>query len=225
MFLLISSVAHDTVGVNREMGKSTVLHLKNGAKIYYVVHRKEEVGQMKTESKDTLLQIARDAITCYLEGRVPSKLQDLDTELLQKLGAFITLQKGEQLRGCVGQIVSDKPLYKTVSEAAIAAATRDPRFHQVNLSEMPELTIEISVLAPLQPLEHIEALEIGVHGLYIKDDVQSGLLLPQVATAHNWNRIQFLQQVCKKAQLPGEAWQDPETEIYLFSSQVFREKH
>ena len=180
---------------------------------------------MKTESKDLLLQIARDAITCYLEDRIPSRLRDLDTEILQKLGAFITLQKGGQLRGCVGQIVSDKPLYETVSEAAIAAATRDPRFHQVDLSEMPALTIEISVLTPLQPLERLEDLKIGVHGLYVKDDVHSGLLLPQVATAYNWNHIQFLQQVCKKAQLPKEAWQDPETEIYLFSSQVFGEKH
>jgi AmmeMemoRadiSam system protein A len=128
------------------------------------------------------------------------------------------------LRGCVGQIVSDKPLYETVAEAAIAAATRDPRFHRANLSEMPELEIEISVLTPLQPLERIEDLEIGVHGLYIKHGEHSGLLLPQVATAHNWNRTQFLQQACKKAKLPEEAWQDSETEIYLFGSQVFGEE-
>jgi AmmeMemoRadiSam system protein A len=127
------------------------------------------------------------------------------------------------LRGCVGQIVSDKPLYETVAEAAIAAATRDPRFHQANLSEMPELEIEISVLTPLQPLERIEDLEIGVHGLYIKDGVHSGLLLPQVATAHNWNRTQFLQQACKKAKIREDTWQDSETEVYLFSSQVVGE--
>ena len=180
---------------------------------------------MKVESQGTLLQIARDAIACHLEDRIPSKFQTSETELLQKSGAFVTLRKGGQLRGCVGQIVSDKPLYETVAEAAIAAATRDPRFHRVTPSEISELEIEISVLTPLQPLERIEDLEIGVHGLYIKDSVHSGLLLPQVATAHNWNRIQFLQQTCKKAQLPEEAWQDPETEIYLFSSQVFGEKH
>lgn len=178
---------------------------------------------MNVASKDTLLQIARNAITCHLEDRIPSKLPGLDAKLLQKSGAFVTLQKGEQLRGCVGQITSDKPLYETVAQTAIAAATCDPRFHQVDLLEMPELTIEISVLTSLQPLEHLEDLEIGVHGLYIKNDTYSGLLLPQVATAYNWDRTQFLQQVCKKAQLPEEAWQDPETEIYLFSSQVFGE--
>ena len=224
MFLLISSVAHETVSVNEEMGKSLALHLKNGEMNRNVVGEKEGVGQMKIESQGLLLQIARDAITCHLEDRISSKLQGLDAELLQKSGAFVTLHKGGQLRGCVGQIVSDKPLYETVAEAAIAAATRDPRFHQANLSEMPELEIEISVLTPLQPLERIEDLEIGVHGLYIKDGVHSGLLLPQVATAHNWNRTQFLQQACKKAKLPEEIWQDSETEIYLFGSQVFGEE-
>ena len=179
---------------------------------------------MKIESQSLLLQIARDALICHLEDRIPSKLQGLDAELLQRSGAFATLHKGRQLRGCVGQIVSDKPLYETVTEAVIAAATRDPRFYRVNLSEMPELKIEISVLTPLQPLEQIEDLEIGIHGVYIKDGEHSGLLLPQVATAHNWNRTQFLQQACKKAKLPEDAWQDPETEIYLFSSQIFGEE-
>ena len=224
MFLLISSVAHDTASVNEEMGKSLALHLKNGEMNRNVVGEKEGAGQMKIESQGLLLQIARDAIACHLEDRIPSKLQGLDADLLQKSGAFVTWHKGGQLRGCVGQIVSDKPLYETVAEAAIAAATRDPRFHRANLSEMPELAIEISVLTPLQPLERIEDLEIGVHGLYIKDGVHSGLLLPQVATAHNWNRTQFLQQTCKKAKLPEEAWQDSETEIYLFGSQVFGEE-
>lgn len=179
---------------------------------------------MKVESQGTLLQIARNAIVCHLEGRIPSKLQGSEVELLQKSGVFVSLHKGGQLRGCVGQIVSDKPLYATVAEAAIAAATRDPRFHRVNLSEIPELKIEISILTPLQPLERMEDLEIGVHGLYIKNGEHDGLLLPQVATAHNWNRTQFLQQTCKKAQLPEDAWQNPEAEIYLFNSQVFGEE-
>ena len=175
---------------------------------------------MTAESQRLLLQIARGAIACHLENRKPSKYQDLDAELLQKSGAFITLHKAGQLRGCVGYIVSNKPLYETIVEAAVAVATRDPRFHRLNLSEMPTLPIEISVLTPFQPLKRIEDLEIGVHGLYIKHGVHSGLLLPQVATTHNWNRTQFLQQACKKAKLPEDAWQGSETEVYLFSSQV-----
>ena len=219
MFLLVSSVAHDTVSVNEEMGKS----LKNREMDHNVVLKEGRAVQMKVESQGLLLQIAREALACHFEGRILSKFQGSEPELSQKSGAFVTLHKGGQLRGCVGHIVSDKPLYETVAEAAIAAATRDPRFHRVNLSEMLELKIEISVLTPLQPLERIEDLEIGVHGLYIKHGEHSGLLLPQVAMTHNWNRTEFLQQTCKKAQLSKDAWQAPETEIYLFSSQVFGE--
>ncbi len=124
------------------------------------------------------------------------------------------------MRGCVDHIVSDKPLYETVTEAAIAEATHDPRFRRVKPSEIPKFKIENSVLTPLQPLECVEDLEIGIHGLYIKHGVHSGLLLPQVTTVHNWNRTQFLQGACEKAQLSEDAWQDPETEIYLFSSQI-----
>ena len=182
---------------------------------------KEEVRRITVESQGLLLQIARDAIICHLEGRIPSQFQGSEAELLQKSGTFVTLHKAGKLRGCVGHIASDEPLHETVAEAAVAAATRDPRFNRVDLLEMPELEIVISVLTPLQPLERIEDLEIGVHGLYIKHGVHSGLLLPQVATTHDWNRAQFLQQACKKAQLPEEAWQDSETEMYLFSSQVF----
>ena len=231
MLLLISSVAHDTVGVNKEnkgtMDNVDISSEKWGSTPQYCTidcgSEKEEARQMTIESQRLLLQIARDAIACHLEDRKPSKYQGLDAELLQKSGAFVTLHKAGQLRGCVDYIVSNKPLYETIAEAAVAAATRDPRFHRLNLSEMPTLAIEISVLTPLQPLKRIEDLEIGVHGLYIKHGVHSGLLLPQVATAHNWNRTRFLQQICKKAQLSEEAWQNPKTEIYLFSTQVFGE--
>ncbi|RKU08747.1 hypothetical protein C6502_14335 [Candidatus Poribacteria bacterium] len=99
MFLLISSVAHDMVSVNEEMDKTP----KNGEMKRDVLRKKEEASQMKIESQGTLLQIARDAIIYYLEDRIPSKLQGLDAELLQKLGAFVTLHKRGQLRGCVGQ--------------------------------------------------------------------------------------------------------------------------
>ena len=127
MFLLISSVAHETVSVNKEMGKSLALHLKNGEMNRNVVGEKEGAGQMKIESQGLLLQIARDAITCHLEDRIPSKLQGLGAELLQRLGAFVTLHKGGQLRGCVGQIVSDNPLYETVAAAAIGRTSQKCR--------------------------------------------------------------------------------------------------
>ena len=204
------------------MGKSLALHLENGEMNRNVLPKKEEAMEKKTEPQNLLLQIARDAIVCHLEDRISSKLEGLDAELLQRSGALVTLHKEGRLRGCVGQIVSDKLSYETVAKAASAAATRDPRFHKASLSEIPQLEIEISVLTSLQPLERIEDLEIGIHSLYIKDGERIGLLLPQVATAHNWDRTQFLQQACNKAKLPEEAWQD--SEMYLFSSQAFEEE-
>ena len=175
------------------------------------------------ESQRLLLKIARDAIGAHLSNSAPPKLQITDANLLQECGAFVTLHKAGKLRGCIGYIVSDKPLHRTVAEVAIAAATRDPRFKRVTYEEMSEITLEISVLTPLQRLHHIEEIKIGVHGLYIKHGRQSGLLLPQVATEYGWDGIQFLQQTCRKAHLPDDAWQEPGVEIYLFSAQVFGE--
>ncbi len=178
---------------------------------------------LSNELQGLLLKIARDAIESHLRGRIPSKFQVSETNLLQKCGAFVTLHKAGKLRGCVGHLVSDKPLYETVAEVAVSAATRDSRFNRVTLPEMSEIKLGISVLTPLQRLEHIEEIEIGVHGLYIRHSGQSGLLLPQVVTTYGWNRTQFLQQTCIKAGLPEKAWQEPEAKVYLFRSQVFGE--
>ena len=128
------------------------------------------------------------------------------------------------MSGCVGQIVSDKPLYETVAEAVIAAAPRDPCFHRMNLSELPELEIEIPVLTAPQPLERIEDLEIGVTACISNMVSTADCYCRKLRQRTTWNRTEFLQQTCKKAKLPEETWQDPETEIYLFSSQVFGEE-
>ena len=178
---------------------------------------------LSVESQQLLLKIARNAIECGLNGSVPSKFQITDAELLQKRGAFVTLHKAGKLRGCIGYVVSDRLLHQAVADAAVAAATRDPRFKRVTIEEMSEITLEISALTSLQRLHHIEELQIGVHGLYIKHQGQSGLLLPQVATEYGWERTQFLQQTCRKAGLPLDAWSEPKAELYIFGAQVFGE--
>ena len=183
----------------------------------------ESSHSLSIESQRLLLQIAREAIGAHLSNNIPPKLQITDADLLQECGAFVTLHKAGKLRGCIGYTVSHKPLYETVAEVAIAAATRDPRFKRVTYEEMSEITLEVSVLTPLQRLHHSGEIKIGIHGLYIKHGGQSGLLLPQVATAYGWDHIQFLQQTCRKAHLPENAWKEPGVEIYLFSAQVFGE--
>jgi len=113
------------------------------------------------------------------------------------------------------------PLYKTVKEMAVQAAFADPRFSPLNPDELAELDLEISVLTPLERIDDPSQIEIGKHGLLIRKKSHSGLLLPQVATEHGWDPYQFLEWTCRKASLPPEAWRDSETEIFVFSADIF----
>jgi AmmeMemoRadiSam system protein A len=183
----------------------------------------ENAGALSEASKQLLLKIARDAITAHLEKRPPTQFKIEDRELLRNQGAFVTLHKEKQLRGCIGHVISYQPLYKTVAEVAVAAATRDPRFPPLALEETPAIELEISVLSPLERVGRIEEIEVGVHGLYLKRGDKSGLLLPQVAVEYGWNREQFLEHTCKKAWLEKDAWRDAKTEIYRFSASIFSE--
>ncbi len=133
----------------------------------------------------------------------------------------MTLKRGNMLRGCIGTIEPLNPLYETVAEMAIASAVRDPRFPPLSLEELPFVTIEISVLSPLEKVENIEEIETGKHGLLVRRGFFSGLLLPQVATEYGWDRETFLEHTCLKAGLPPSAWQDERTEIYKFTAEVF----
>jgi len=189
----------------------------------------KEMGQRKagislglTEGeKKTLRQIAQSAIEGRLKGARPAKVEAL-TEILKEMrGAFVSLHKRGQLRGCIGHIQGTKPLYQTVEEMAAAAAFEDPRFNPVAVEELKELELEISVLTPLRRIQDIAEIEVGKHGIYIKKGFHSGLLLPQVATQYNWERMTFLEETCRKAGLPRNAWKEKDAEIYLFSADIF----
>ena len=171
--------------------------------------------------KKSLIDIARTTIECKLKGRdVPELHPELEI-LKQKSGAFVTLKKHGRLRGCIGYIEARKPLYKTVSEMAIAAAFNDPRFPPLKPDELMHITLEISVLSPLKEIKDIKEIEIGIHGLYITKGYDSGLLLPQVATEYKWDSLTFLEETCYKAGLRPNAWKDKDTRIYIFSADVF----
>jgi len=132
------------------------------------------------------------------------------------MGAFATLKKRGQLRGCIGLIEGRKPLHETVEEMAQAAAFKDTRFRQVTEDELDGLDIEISALTPLRQIENVNEIEVGRHGIYIVRGYHSGLLLPQVATEYNWDSDTFLSQTCVKAGLPENAWKDTDTKIFIF---------
>lgn len=176
-----------------------------------------------SQEKEYLLNVARNSIYELL-GLKPAKIVRPESENLDRpLGVFVTLQKGQELRGCIGYVIGVTPLEEAVKEMAKAAASNDPRFPPVTSEEAKELEIEISVLSPLKTITNIDEIKIGTHGLMIQRGYQRGLLLPQVATRWKWDREQFLKQTCIKAGLPPDAWEDPDTRIQAFSAVIFSE--
>lgn len=171
--------------------------------------------------KKILLNIVRATITGKLVGTAAPIISDLPEILKKEWGAFVTLKKHDQLRGCIGYIEAKKPLYKTIEEMAAAAAFNDPRFPPLKQDELKDLSIEISVLSPLKEIRDIREIEVGYHGLYIVKGFHRGLLLPQVAAEYNWDRMTFLKETCHKAGLPAHAWKDEDTKIYIFSADIF----
>jgi hypothetical protein len=176
---------------------------------------------LSSEEKTQLLKIARDVVEFHCRGDEPAEVVSDFPTLNEPRGAFVTLHKDGKLRGCIGQIKASNPLIKTVAEMAKAAAFQDPRFPAVTPEELRRLTYEISVLTPLRRILDVKEIEVGVHGIYLKRGASSGLLLPQVATEWHWDRNTFLEQTCRKAGLPRDAWEDEQTEIYVFSADVF----
>lgn len=177
--------------------------------------------QLSEQDKTKLHEIARQSIAAGLAGKKPPALTDTSGVLQEPRGAFVTLHLRGCLRGCIGMIEAVKPLAETIQEMAYSAAFCDPRFGPLTAQEFQEIKLEISVLTPLKKTKNIEEIKVGEHGLYIRQGGSRGLLLPQVATEYNWDRETFLQQTCRKAGLPATAWKDPNSEIYLFSADIF----
>lgn len=179
--------------------------------------------QLEDVEKDYLKELVRTSIRRGLDNdfgqnTVPEPPTDT---LREELGVFVTLKIRGQLRGCIGHIVGDKPLYQNVYAMAQAAAFQDPRFRPLSPAEFETLEIEISVLSPLELCPDPERIEVGRHGLLIQQGGHSGLLLPQVATEWKWDRLTFLRQTCHKAGLPPDAHTAPDARIFWFEAEVF----
>jgi len=179
---------------------------------------------LTSKEKDALLKIARKSVeTAVRDGKTYECSTGGMEALAQERGAFVTLTKNGELRGCIGSVAPVKPLYLTVREVAVLAALRDTRFRPVSASELADLHYEISVLSPLRRVMDIHEIQIGLHGLLIREHGYEGLFLPQVATEEKWDRATLLREVCHKAGLPGNAWQEPDTDLFRFTALVFGE--
>ncbi len=179
-----------------------------------------DLGLSDSEKKE-LLDTAQAVIESRVLGKQIPQLETHSEKLLEKRGAFVTLHKHGMLRGCIGQLQSEAPLQETIIDMAQAAAFNDPRFAPLRPDELHDIDIEISVLTPFELIDDPEKIEVGKHGILLRQGFRSGLLLPQVATERNWDRLTFLEETCRKAGLPKDAWKQKETELYVFSADVF----
>ncbi len=186
---------------------------------------KMEKSLLNTSQRKRLLEIAREAIRTYLEsGKVP-EVVEADETLNKEMGAFVTLHEDGRLRGCIGNIIGRGPLYLTVRDVAIEAATRDHRFSKVTPEELGKIDIEISVLSELEKVTDVDKIEMGVHGVLVRKGFASGVFLPQVATETGWSRDEYMSNLCAhKAGLMPDAWKTGGIDIYIFTAEVFGEK-
>ena len=186
---------------------------------------KEEEIMLNSGQKNKLLDIARKTVESYVRDKKIPDFKEIDPGLLGKEGAFVTLHKKGELRGCIGNIIGIQPLWMTVRDMAVESSTRDPRFEPVAPEELKDIKIEISVLSQPKSVQDINEIKMGIHGVIVKRGMNSGVFLPQVATETGWSRDEFLSNLCAhKAGLPADAWKDKKTELYTFTAQVFGEE-
>jgi AmmeMemoRadiSam system protein A len=183
-----------------------------------------------------LLRLARLTIAAYLETGYIPHYETGEPALTRCAGAFVTLRNRYilfdvapdkslfSLRGCIGYIQTDRPLYQVIQGMAIAAATSDPRLPPVTIEELPEIHIEISILSPLQLVADLEQIQVGLHGLMLVHEKQRGVLLPQVPVERGWSRQEFLEHLCLKAGLPTNYWTDERSRFYLFTTVIIEEQ-
>ncbi|MCK9594703.1 MAG: AmmeMemoRadiSam system protein B [Candidatus Omnitrophica bacterium] len=230
-----------TMILAQEMGrdKLNVLNYTNSARVTREMIRgnwtvgyascaieQQKGGQMLNNGqRRKLLGIARSSIENYLKTGKKLQLDETDQALLKEMGAFVTLREKGQLRGCIGNMVGTRPLYMTIRDMAVEAATGDPRFTQVELEELENIGIEISVLSPMKKVDSADNIRLGEHGVLVRKGFSSGVFLPQVADETGWSKEEFLSHLCSdKAGLSPMAWKDKNTELYVFTAEIFSEE-
>jgi hypothetical protein len=175
---------------------------------------------LSPEEKKELLQIARSAINLAVRENKVLEYEARNPNFIKEKGAFVTIKKSGNLRGCIGFIEPIMPLYQAIIRSAIYAALEDPRFPAVSANELKDLELEISVLTPLEKIQDPSVVKVGKHGLVISKGDKKGLLLPQVPVENNWDRETFLREVCIKAGLPEDAWKSG-AHLFVFEAIVF----
>jgi hypothetical protein len=204
---------------SRVVGYGAVALVKHAAQ-----QSMEQEFSLSKSDKDELIALARTSVEhAVRERKAYDPPAPSGPALNRESGAFVTLRESGVLRGCIGYTSASKPLYETVRDTATLAAFGDPRFLPVLPEEVARLEYEISVLSPLRRVRDVEQIQIGRHGLLMKDGDREGLLLPQVPAEQHWDRVKFLEQTCVKAGMAEQCWKDEDTDIFSFTAEVFGE--
>lgn len=230
--ILAKSLGHEkTIRlVNTNSAEVTGRKIKGSWTVGYsslVIDSEKGAGNMllNEKQKTKMLELARKSIDSYLRTGKKLHVSETDPVLLERMGAFVTLREKGELRGCIGNMVGGQPLYLTIRDMAVEAATGDPRFAPVRPDELKNLDIEISVLSPMERVSGPDKIKLGVHGVMVRKGFGSGVFLPQVAGETGWNKEEFLSYLCShKAGLAADAWKDKDTELYVFTAEVLSEK-
>lgn len=185
---------------------------------------------LSDQDGESLVKTARLAVTEYLKtGKKITLPEEFKSKFSYNSGVFVTLNKAENLRGCIGFPTPEKKLYQSLVDAAIASSTEDPRFPKVKYEELRDISFEVTVLTPPleikveKPLEYPSKIKTGRDGLIVKWEFGSGLLLPQVPVEYGWNEEEFLNHTCEKAGAPQDCWKNRSTKILKFEGIVFKE--
>jgi AmmeMemoRadiSam system protein A len=182
---------------------------------------------LSESERESLLREARETLESYAREKKKPKIskEAARTPLLESSrGAFVSLHKHGSLRGCIGTFEGEGFLINTIQNMTVAAGWQDPRFPPLDVKELEDVQIEISVLTPRRKVKDVNEIQVGKHGIYITRGFNRGVLLPQVATQYGWDRETFLEHTCMKAGLPPDAWKLKDTVIEIFSAEVFSEK-
>jgi MEMO1 family protein len=204
---------------DRVVGYNSIIVEKTGSS------QEKKDFSLDRKDKEKLLEIARNTMEEYVSnGKIPAvDEKTLSPTLIQPFGAFVTLKKDGDLRGCIGRFEAVEPLYKVVQQMAVASATQDSRFPEVAPAEFKDIEIEISVLTPMRKINSIDEFQLGKQGIYMKKGYSSGTFLPQVAQETGWTKEEFLGHCARdKARIGWDGWKD--AELYVYEAYVFGEK-
>lgn len=174
------------------------------------------------QQRQALLALARKTVIEYIRHKRTPEPAMKDLRLQANGATFVTINRNHRLRGCIGNIQPVMPLYRSVIRNAVAASSQDPRFPPMTPRELEDTEIEITVLSPLEPLDDVKNIRIGVHGLYLVKGPNGGIFLPQVPVEQGWDLPTYLEQLCHKAGLPKDAWKDKDARLFSFSADIIK---